>query len=59
MHKDFVVVPIYKATGNAATASKRFCTSVIAKELGLYNIPSADTFCKIATYLQMMLLAEI
>ena len=32
---DLVVGLIYKAIGNIALACKRFCASVIAKELGL------------------------
>ena len=35
IQKDFVVVPIDKATGNIALISKRFYASVITRELGL------------------------
>ena len=34
IHKDFVVVPIDKATGNIALVCKRFYASVINRELG-------------------------
>ena len=44
IHKDFVVVPIDKATGNIALACKRFYTSVITRELGLNNNSSTDTY---------------
>ena len=37
IHKDYVVVPIDKATGNIAVVCKRFYATVIAKELGLIN----------------------
>ena len=43
-HKDFVVVPIDKATGNVALLCKRFYVSVITRELGLNNNSSADTY---------------
>ena len=44
IHKNFVVVPIDKATGNIALVCKRFYVSVITRELGLNNNSS--------TYLQ-------
>ena len=44
VHKDFVVVPIDKATGNIALICKRFYASVIAKELGLGNNNTTDTY---------------
>ena len=44
IHKDFVVVPIDKATGNIALVCKRFCASVITRELGLNNNSSTDTY---------------
>ena len=44
IHKDFVVVPIDKATGNIALICKRFYASVIAKELGLGNNNSTKTY---------------
>ena len=37
IHKNFVVVPIDKATGTIAFKCKRFYASAIAKELGLNN----------------------
>ena len=43
VHKDFVVVPRDKATGNIALICKRFYASVIAKELGLGNNNTTDT----------------
>ena len=44
VHKDFVVVPIYKATGNIAPVCKRFYASVITRELELNNNSSTDTY---------------
>ena len=44
VHKDFVVVPIDKATGNIALICKRFYASVIAKEFGLGNNNTTDTY---------------
>ena len=44
VQKDFVVVPIDKATGNIALVCKRFYASVIAKELGLGNNNTTDTY---------------
>ena len=44
IHKDFVVVPIDKATGNIALVCKRFYASVITRELGLNNNSSTDTY---------------
>ena len=44
INKDFVVVPIDKATGNIALLSKRFYASVITGELGLNNNTSTDTY---------------
>ena len=44
IHKDFVVVPIDKATGNIAFVCKKFYTSVITRELGLNNNSSPDTY---------------
>ena len=35
MHKDFVVVPIDKATGNIALVCKRFYAPAITRALGL------------------------
>ena len=43
IHKDFVVVPIDKATGNIALVCKRFYDSVITRELGFNNNSSTDT----------------
>ena len=40
--KDFVVVPINKATGNIARVCKRFYASVITRELELKNNSSTD-----------------
>ena len=44
LHKGFVVVPIDKATGKIALICKRFYASVIAKELGLGNNNTTDTY---------------
>ena len=44
IHKDFVVVPIDKATGNIALICKRFYASVVTRELGLNNNSSTDTY---------------
>ena len=44
IHKDFVVFPIDKATGNIALVCKRFYASVINRELGLKNNSSTDTY---------------
>ena len=44
VHKDFVAVPIDKATGNIALICKRFYASVIAKELGLGNNNTTDKY---------------
>ena len=44
IHKDFVVVPIDKATGNIALVCKRFYASVITKELGLNKNSCTDTY---------------
>ena len=46
MHKDSVVVPIDKATGNITLVCKRFYVSVITRELELNNNSSADTYNK-------------
>ena len=43
IHKDFVVVPINKATGNIALVCKRFYDSVITRELGFNNNSSTDS----------------
>ena len=37
IHKDFVVVPVDKATGNIALVCIIFYASVITRELGLKN----------------------
>ena len=44
LHKDFVVVPIDKATRNIALICKIFYASVITRELGLNNNSSTDTY---------------
>ena len=44
VHKDFVVVTIRKATGNIALICKRFYASVKAKQLGLGNNNTTDTY---------------
>ena len=44
MHKDFVVLPIDKATGNIDLVCKSFYASVITRELGLNNDSSTDTY---------------
>ena len=54
IHKDFVVVPIDKATGNIALVCKRFYVSVITRDLGLNNNPSTDTYKNAGGYLQMI-----
>ena len=43
IHKDFVVVPINKATHNVC---KIFYASVITREQGLKNSSSTDTYNK-------------
>ena len=43
VQKDFVVVPIDKATGTIALICKRFYASVIANELGLGSNNTTDT----------------
>ena len=43
IHKDFIVVPIDKATGNVVLVCKRFYASVITRELELNNNSSTDT----------------
>ena len=58
IHKDFAVVPLDKATGNATLFCKRFYASVITRELGLNNNPSTDTTTLVA-YLQMISLIKI
>ena len=44
INKDFVVVPIDKATGNIALVCKRFYASVVTRELGLNNNSSTDSY---------------
>ena len=44
IHKDFVVVPIDKVTGDIALVCKRFYASVITRELGLNNNSSTYTY---------------
>ena len=44
IHKDFVIVPIDKATGNIALVCKGFYASVITRELGLNNTSSTNTY---------------
>ena len=44
IHKDSVVVPIEKATGNIPLLFKRFYVSVITRELRLDNNSSTDTY---------------
>ena len=44
IHKDFVVVPVDKATGNIALVCKRFYASVVTRELELNNNSSTDTY---------------
>ena len=43
IHKDFVVVPVDKASGSIVLVCKRFYASVITRELGLNNNSSGDT----------------
>ena len=45
IHKDFVVIPIDKATSNIVLVCKRFYAPVITRELELNNNSSTDT-CK-------------
>ena len=42
--KDFVAVPIDKATSNIALVGKRFYASVITREFGLNHNSSTDTY---------------
>ena len=44
IHKDFVVVPVDKATGNIVLVYKRFYACVITGELGLNNNLYTDTY---------------
>ena len=44
IHKDFVVIPIDKATGNIAPVCKRFYGSVITRQLGLNNNSSTNIY---------------
>ena len=44
IHKDFVVVPIDKSTGNVALVCKRFYASVVTRELGLNKNSSTDIY---------------
>ena len=44
IHKDFIVVPIDKTTGNITLVLKRFCASVITRKLVLNNNSSTDTY---------------
>ena len=44
IHKDFLVAPIDKATGNITIVCKRFYASVITRELELNNNSSTDTY---------------
>ena len=44
IHKNSVVVPIDKATGNIALVCKNFYASVITRELGLNSNSSTDTY---------------
>ena len=43
IRKDFVIVPIDKATGNIALVCKRFYASVMNRESGLNNNSDTDT----------------
>ena len=54
IHKDFVIVPIDKATGNIALVCKRFYASVVTRELGLNNNSSTDSYNSAVAYLQMI-----
>ena len=44
IHKDFVVIPIDKATGNIALVCKIFYGCGVSRELGLKNNSSTDTY---------------
>ena len=48
IHKDFVVVPIDKATGNTALVCERFYAFVITRELGLNDNSSTDAYNNIS-----------
>ena len=54
MHKDFLVPPIDKSTGNIAFVCKRFYATVIVKELGLITTHLQVLIIKSTTYLQMI-----
>ena len=54
IHKDFVIVPIDKATGNIALVCKWFYAYVITRELGLNNNSSTILTKMLVTYLQMI-----
>ena len=54
IYKDFVVIPIDKATGNIVLVCKRFYASVITRELGLNNNSSTDTYNNAGAFLQMI-----
>ena len=43
LHKNFVLAPIDKASGNVAVICKRFYAEVLVKELGLEG-PTSDTY---------------
>ena len=44
IHKDFVELPIDKATANISLVCKRFYASIIIRELGLDNNSSTDAY---------------
>ena len=59
IHKDFVVVPIDKATGNIALVCKRFYASVITREMGLNKTHLQILTTTLVAYLQMISLIKI
>ena len=59
MHKDFLVPPIDKSTGNIAFVCKRFYATVIVKELGLITTHLQVLIIGSTTYPQMISLIKI
>ena len=59
MHKDFLVPPTNKSTGNIAFVCKRFYASVIVKELGLIATHLQALIIRSTSYLQMISLIKI
>lgn len=59
MHKDFLVPPIDKSTGNIAFVCKRFYAAVIVKGLGLITTHLQVLIIRSTTYPQMISLIKI